>query len=174
MTVTGINIDQIVPTVHIAGVHNGAVYPGPVPHARCVAHDALSGTARCVLVTSATAHGKRLTATVTDRAGNSTTSSVTYRVLTVYLVGAKFVRGAFDVRVGTTYTVVALAATRPQYYDAAVYPQRPNPVDAKFHQTSRGRWALGVLMDRGMRTHRYWNIGVKIGRHLYATKVRVI
>ena len=86
----GINIDSIAPSVTINGVASGAIYTlGSVPAATCAETDNLSGldASGCVTsLTGGTANGVgtytfTATATATDRAGNTTVKTVTYRAV---------------------------------------------------------------------------------------------
>ena len=173
VTVTGINIDQNAPRVRVAGVRDGASYAGQTPRPRCVARDGLSGIAQCTLAQS-TAHGwTRVLATATDRAGNVARTRVSFRSLPIYLSGASYRHNRFTVRPGRTYTIIVSSVRRPRYYDATVYPRRPRQADHWFHRTGAHQWALGVTMQRAMRSHPLWNIGVKIGRTLHILTVRV-
>jgi len=175
VAVSGINIDRTPPTVHVSGVRQGALYSGRVPRAGCVARDALSGVKSCRLPTSTTADGVRhVRATAIFAAGNTATTTLSYRVLSVYIAGARYDRGAFDVRPGAAYTIVATGPVRPRYYDATVYPQRPTRAAVQFHRAGPNRWTLGVTIDRGMRSHPLWNLGVKIGAHLFVLRARVV
>jgi hypothetical protein len=86
-TVDGINIDQGKPTLTTADVNvQGGTYTlGAVPAATCTATDSLSGVDSCkVVVTGGNANGVggfSYTATATDKAGNSTTITGTYKVI---------------------------------------------------------------------------------------------
>lgn len=174
VAVRGINIDRTVPTVQIAGVRNGAVYGAIVPKARCYGRDALSGIARCTLVTHVRGDITHYTVRAFDKARNVASSSDSYRVLAIYLQGAAYRGGAFTVRIGHTYTLVAHATSRPIYYDAATYLQIPTKRDNGFRAAGYRRWALGITMTRGLHSHYYWNLGIKIGRILHTLKIRVI
>jgi large repetitive protein len=85
-TVTGLNLDHTAPSITFQGVTNGATYTlGAAPTPSCTASDALSGVAQTCAgtLTGGNANGVgqfSYSATVTDRAGNSTTSAVTFRV----------------------------------------------------------------------------------------------
>lgn len=84
-TVTGINVDKTAPAITIIGVANGATYNlGLVPQASYTAADALSGVAASSgSLTGGDAQGLgqfTYTVTATDKAGNTTTTSVTYTV----------------------------------------------------------------------------------------------
>ena len=84
---SGINIDATKPVVGITGVANGGMYTlGAVPAVGCTASDAGSGlTTPCVVtVTGGTPNGVgtfTASATATDKAGNTTSSSISYRVI---------------------------------------------------------------------------------------------
>jgi hypothetical protein len=174
VAVRGINIDTSRPAVAISGVRNGASYSGTAPRARCAATDRLSGVASCTLTSSVRGTRTTYRATATDRAGNTAITSVTVTVLAYYLAGAPYKDGAFTVRVGHTYTLVVNGAgTRPVFYDAAVYPRTPTKRDNAFLAAGHHRWTLGVYMQRNLRTHTYWNIGVKIGGTMHVIKIRI-
>ncbi|HEX3823088.1 MAG TPA: Ig-like domain-containing protein [Mycobacteriales bacterium] len=79
VTVAGINIDQVKPKVVIRGPKNGAVYHHKPPKARCVAHDPLSGVAKCVIHKRDLAARNLLIATATDKAGNVAHARLKYR-----------------------------------------------------------------------------------------------
>lgn len=85
-TVSGINIDGEVPTVSVAGVAAGTGYTlGAVPQATCAATDDVSTVASCNVSTPAGGLPNgvgtfTVTATATDRAGNSSTATISYRV----------------------------------------------------------------------------------------------
>jgi hypothetical protein len=87
VTVSGINIDTVKPTVTVGGVASGAVYTlGAVPTATCSASDSLSGLAGpcSISVTGGLSNGVgtfTFTATATDLAGNTQTVTGTYRVI---------------------------------------------------------------------------------------------
>jgi hypothetical protein len=86
-TVDGINIDQEKPTLTTADVNvQGGTYTlGSVPAATCTAKDTVSGLDSCkVLVTGGNANGVgtfTYTATATDKAGNTSTITGTYKVV---------------------------------------------------------------------------------------------
>lgn len=86
-TVGGINIDQESPTLTTAGVNvqGGSYTLGSVPTATCTATDSFSGVASCtVTLSGGNANGVgafTYTATATDKAGNTTTITGSYRVV---------------------------------------------------------------------------------------------
>jgi hypothetical protein len=171
VTVSGIDIDHTAPRLRVAGVGAAAVRRG-AGRPRCVAKDSLSGVASCRIKRHTAGGRTSYRARATDRAGNVTVVKGHYRTTTVTLAGARFRHGAYDVTLGRTYTLVVTAATRPTYYDAAVYPQRPTRRDKAFRAAGHHRWALGVTMSR-MGGHTYWNLGVKVGGTKRVLKVRV-
>ena len=102
-------------------------------------------------------------------------TSVTVTVLGYYLAGASYSHRAFTVRAGHVYTLVVNGTgRRPVYYDAEVYPRQPHKRDNAFHRAGHDRWTLGVYMQPSLRTHRYWNIGIRIGGTMHVLKIRVI
>ncbi|QGN34369.1 putative Ig domain-containing protein [Microlunatus sp. Gsoil 973] len=174
VVVRGVNIDLTRPKVSIKGPRDGATYKGSAPRARCAGLDRLSGVASCRLTKKT--HGDRISyrATATDRAGNTVHRSVASTVLAYYVIGARYRHGAFTVRAGHAYTLVAAGPRhRPVYYDAAVHPKRPGKRDNAFHRAGYRKWTLGVYLERGMHRHRYWNIGIKAGGTLHIIKIRV-
>jgi Bacterial Ig-like domain (group 3) len=176
VAVGGINIDTTPPKVHVTGIHNGAVYFGAVPKAHCVAKDPLSGVASCRITRHT--HGTRTTyrAVATDRAGNTSTVSGSYRTLGISLLPAPFRNGSFVVRTGhsgRTYTLVVHAKTRPTYYDAAQYPVRPHVRDRAMFAAGHDRWTLGLTMLPVLHAHRLWNLGIKIGHTLHVIRIRI-
>ena len=174
VVVSGISIDLISPHVSIGGVRDGATYDGAAPQAHCLGSDRLSGIASCRLTKSVRGTHVTYRAVATDRAGNVSRTSATITVLAYYLVGAPFENGAFTVHPGRVYTlVVTHSARRPVYYDATVYPLRPTERDNAFYRAGHNRWTLGILMQRSLRTHPYWNIGVRIGSTLHIIKIRI-
>jgi hypothetical protein len=91
-TVTGISIDKTDPTVSLDGgpAHGGTYYFGFVPEApTCSASDALSGLASPCSVSgySAAVGPHTVTASASDKAGNSDSASATYEVLAWTLNG---------------------------------------------------------------------------------------
>jgi hypothetical protein len=90
--VSGINIDKTAPTVDLVGgpAHGGTYYFGGVPAApTCSASDALSGLdGSCSVSGYGAALGTHtVTATVADKAGNSSSTSATYTVKAWTLAG---------------------------------------------------------------------------------------
>jgi hypothetical protein len=142
--------------------------------ARCVAHDDLSGIASCTRSVRHSGPATTVTAVATDRAGNIRATHVRYTSPSIAVADAPFARGAFVVKAGHGYTVVVRgSAIAPVYYDVAVSPSQPTSRDTAFHAAGHGRWVLGVAIDKRMRSHAYWNLGVKIGPTLHVIKIRV-
>jgi hypothetical protein len=174
VVVRDIDIDQVAPSVRVAGVRNGKVYEGAAPALRCVANDRLSGVASCTITKHTTGDRTKYRATAVDRAGNKTSTSGSYRSRAISIQGAPFVRGAFNVKLGHTYTVVVHSTKRPTYYDAAPVPTKPFVRDQPFRRAGHHRWALGVTMTQSLSGYKYWNIGVKIGKVMHVIRIRVV
>ena len=117
-TVSGINIDQEKPTLTTAGVNvQGATYTlGAVPAATCSATDSLSGLASCtVTVSGGNANGVgtfTYTATATDKAGNTSTVTGTFKV--IYRFDG-FLQPINDTahQIGTTTSIFKAGSTVP-------------------------------------------------------------
>jgi hypothetical protein len=180
IAVRGINIDAVMPSARITGVRNGAVYFGAAPAARCVAADALSRVAACRLTTKRHGETTTVTATATDRAGNVASTHVSYQTLTYYVRGATFHNGAFVLKEGHRYTLVALipGTSRPRLYDAAPSAQHPRRADLLMHadgkQDGLHRFTLTVRIDAGMHHYKYWNFGIKVGHTMHLVKIHPV
>lgn len=87
--VSGLNVDTVAPTVGFEDGFGSTHYYGSVPtYPACVASDALSGVASCVVTGGGTNVGTHtLTATATDVAGNTAEATLTYEVLAWTLKG---------------------------------------------------------------------------------------
>ncbi|MGY1778843.1 OmpL47-type beta-barrel domain-containing protein [Geodermatophilus sp. SYSU D01036] len=117
-TLDGIRIDQEKPTLTTADVNvNGATYTlGNVPAPTCTARDSFSGLASCtVTVTGGNANGVgtfTYTATATDKVGNRSTVTGTFRV--VYRFDG-FLQPINDTahQVGTSTSVFKASSTVP-------------------------------------------------------------
>jgi hypothetical protein len=174
VSITGINIDTVAPTLAVTGIRNGAIYYGTVPAARCVGHDALSGVIACTLTRTISGTTTRYRATATDRAGNTRSVVGSYRTDQITLQGATRIGQVYSVRTGQTYTlVVSNSSVRPVYYDASPYPQVPTRRDTAFRSGGYHRWVLGVTITNSLLSHRYWNLGIKIGTAMHIVTIRV-
>jgi hypothetical protein len=172
LVVKPINIDLRAPKVRVTGIRNGAIYDGAVPTAHCVAYDALSGVASCVITRRTHGTKTTFTATGTDKAGNKATVKGRYTTLGISFEGVTFSHGAFNVTNNHTYILVVHGASRPTYYDAAPYDTTPFHRDRTFIAAGHDRWALGITM-RNLSAHRLWNLGVKIGKTMHVVTIRV-
>jgi hypothetical protein len=85
---------------------------------------------------------------------------------------------AWNVDRTQTYTVTAIAKHQPEYVDAAPYPHRPSGNDFYFEREGtthgQGIWQLAVTIQTKLRSHLYWNIGVRTGSTLHVIKIRVL
>jgi hypothetical protein len=114
-----------------------------------------------------------VTATATDKAGNISTATVSYSVLRYYILCAPYQNGAFQVRGGHTYTLVALtsSSSRPRLYDATPVGTQPSQAGAYFQPAGReyglNRYTLTVPIGRNLNSHINWNFGVKDGSTMY-------
>ncbi len=169
VTVSGINIDTVPPTVSISGVQNGQTYTGTAPTPVCVGSDALSGLASCTLSSSQSGNQVTVTATATDEAGNTATATVSYFVLDFYVLNAPYSNGAYQLQGGQAYTLVALVptSTAPRFYNATPgneQPYAPGPYfQAGGRQGSLYRFTFIVTVPRGLNPSINWNFGVQVG-----------
>lgn len=171
--VSGLSIDRTAPTARVTGVRAGALYFATTASARCAGSDALSGVASCRLTRTRSGGTETLTATVTDKAGSTRSSSVKVHVTNTTIAGAAWKDGVWTVRQGRAYTLLAAGTVRPRYVDAAYAPRAPRGEDNWFQKTGTGRWAIGVTMGPSMRTG-LWNLGVRRGGHVTVLTVRVV
>jgi hypothetical protein len=115
-TVSGINIDNENPTITDVNVAGGYYTLGAAPAATCTATDSFSGVASCkVTVSGGTSNGVgtfTYTATATDKAGNTSTQTGTYKV--VYRFDG-FLQPINDTahQVGTSISVFKAGSTVP-------------------------------------------------------------
>ncbi|HEY4278811.1 MAG TPA: S8 family serine peptidase [Conexibacter sp.] len=79
VTVRGLKIDRVKPSVKITRARNGVTHRGTLPKTRCVARDALSGVVSCKLVKRVKGMTITYTATASDRAGNVRVARMTAR-----------------------------------------------------------------------------------------------
>jgi Bacterial Ig-like domain (group 3) len=172
--VKSINIDLVRPAVRVGGVRNGATYMGKAPTPRCLATDALSGVATCKVTTRKVGARTYFRVLATDRAGNQATSWGSFRTLTTYVQDAKFVKGAFQMKVGKRYVIIVSSTTRPRYYYAAVAPRTPTVSGPAFNPAGYHRWAMGVRASTAMKSHDYWNLGVRIGTSMKSIRIQVL
>lgn len=172
VAVAGINIDATAPTVALTGVTRRGRYFAAAPVGKCVGADRLSGLATCAVTRKRVGEVETITATATDRAGNVATTRMQVTVVPFMIAGASYSNGVYTLRKGRAYTLLAASTVQPRYVDAAWAPKAPKGLDNWFRRTGRTTWALGVVMDRSMRTG-YWNIGIKTGSRVQVVKVYV-
>ncbi|HET8971392.1 MAG TPA: Ig-like domain-containing protein, partial [Candidatus Nanopelagicales bacterium] len=171
VTVRGINIDRTDPVVKVRGVRAGKQYFGNAPSASCHARDRLSGIAECTLHEKR--HGDRViyVGKARDKAGNTAKSRVKVTVVTATVAGAAFRHGAYTMRTGEPYKLIAYGKKRPRYLNAAVFPNPPAGLGGRFHKVGDHRWKLRVTFKTLPGRHRYWNIGVKTGQQVQVLKI---
>ncbi len=87
---------------------------------------------------------------------------------------ATYQHGAYTVHRGQTYTLIAHARSRPRYVDASPAGRRPFGLDHYFHHAGTHRWKIAVTMNHNLRSHRFWNLGVKVGHTVHSIRVRVL
>lgn len=169
VTVSGINIDMVPPHVKVTGPVKGKTYFGAAPQAQCVASDMLSGLASCTLSASVSGSTVTDTGTATDHAGNVATFSVSFTVRDFFVQGAPISGGAFQLKEGHTYTIVALtkSTTQPRFYDAVPAGQTPHVAGSLLRkagsQAGLHRFTLRVVVPDNLSSSALWDFGVKTG-----------
>ncbi|HZZ96542.1 MAG TPA: Ig-like domain repeat protein, partial [Jatrophihabitantaceae bacterium] len=177
---TSISLDQTKPKVVVAGVTSGTTYIGKAPKARCLPSDSLSGVASCHIKLKTDAAGETTyTATAADRAGNTASTTGSYRVQRYYLREAIYdaSNNSYIVQTGIKYTLVALSLPRPHYYKPVRLHHKPHvdggKMSADGRQAGIPRWKLTVSFRRTLRKHTFWNIGVRTGTTVHSIMLRV-
>ncbi len=176
---TVVSLDRTAPTVTVRGVRHRGRYLGVVPRHTCQATDGLSGVASCTITATRGPRGPHvLTATAEDRAGNVATGRVVYRLTRQKILGATWDEGAWQVRRGRTYTLAAVAETRPRFARAVPGTDPPRRLGAWFERSGKvaglTRWTHRVPMTMPVGRTRAWTIGVKDGRAVHPVRVRLI
>jgi hypothetical protein len=175
VTVRGLNIDRVAPKVQITGITH-RTYQGQAPQAACKARDGLSGIARCRVTRHTSGDLVRVVATATDRAGNTSRTSKRYTLKHFYIAGVPFKDGAYQVRAGGTYTVVALTSSRvrPRYFNAELKGRTPTASSTLLNPSGRQaglyRWTVTVRIDTA--AGRTWDMGVLAGGTLHRITFR--
>lgn len=171
---TTVKVDRTRPTVKVTGIRNGGTYP-TLPKIGCAASDKTSGIASCVL--TRTVGGSTTTtfvATATDRAGNTSRSTVTIRRSPVLITGADYRGSIPTVKRGKGYTLVYTGKGTPRYVNAAPSPRAPKGDGGAFTKIGKNRWAYSVVFTKSLKKHPVWNFGVKVGKRTITVSVRVV
>ena len=109
-----VSIDLTAPAAKVTGVADGTVYNGPAPAATCEGSDALSGLASCTVTTTGQFPGVQVsTATAVDQAGNTTSSTVTYRTRHLWVGNVHPVKGVWPVPIGKSVSLLVVSKQRP-------------------------------------------------------------
>jgi len=177
VVVSPINIDQVKPSVKVTGAKNGTTVDAPgTAKLTCVAKDALSGLAApCKVTTHTTETTLTWTASVTDKAGNTATTSGKEGLIDYFVASAPLSAGRYVVTVGKTYTVEAFilsATTAPRYVFAAPAGQQPHPVGQAMTKIGPHLWAIRVHITMAMdKRFTHWTLGVKSGGILHTIPI---
>jgi hypothetical protein len=174
VAVTGINIDRTSPRVRITGTSATAPYFAAVPDGSCVARDRLSGIASCTVGHQRRSGTVTYAAKTRDKARNVSSARRSVQVSKFVLADAPYQLGSYTVHAGHTYTMLAVATSRPNYVDATPFPGAQRGEEDAFHKTRHHRGALGVTFSAAMLAHTYWNIGIRADGKVHMLKVRVV
>lgn len=173
VTVAGINVDLLSPSVQIAGPSQLRSYLLKAPAARCHAAERVSGIRSCTLTRrvtdSATGYVIHYSARATSNAGVTTKRQAVIHISAVALIGATWKRnGTYAVTPGHHYVLEVLSKTRPAYLNAAPSPLHPAPLNSYF--TADGSidgtplWSTPIKITPGFGLFPAWTIGVHRGR----------
>lgn len=158
--------DRTPPAVSVAGVTPGRLYVGTKPAATCVATDA-SGIALCTITRTVRPTRTTVVATATDRAGNTSARTVTYRTLAYEVRGAQYRGKAFSLKRGASYTVAGTVRSTGRVYG----PARLGTVAHAGKRLRHG--AVTVRIPRSAKIGSSWKIQVHQGARVYTLKVKV-
>ncbi|NPD04117.1 hypothetical protein HN031_05400 [Nocardioides sp. zg-1308] len=141
------NLDLTAPTASLTRVGDGRTYKGRARIAQCSGSDALSGVASCTVTTTGGPFGSMTsTATVTDLAGNTATSSATYEVLDVWVARSKQDGSSWTVRKGTWSSLHVMSTKAPKLrHSGAVKASRFRMVGRRGDIT---HWVASVRPER--------------------------
>ena len=169
VVVSPVNIDQVRPSVKVTGAKTGTTVDAPgTARLACAATDALSGLAApCKVTTHTTEKTLTWTATVTDKAGNTATTSGKEGLIDYFVASAPVFAGRYVVTVGKTYTVEAFilsATTAARYVFAVPAGQKPHPVGQAMTKIGPHLWSIRVHITKAMdKRFTRWTLGVKSG-----------
>jgi hypothetical protein len=171
-----INIDRSAPRITVTGARRGATYNAPGPRLRCHATDALSGLARpCRVAIHRSDTTLAWTATATDRAGNTAKSVGRAHLVDFFVAGARRTGGSFTVKVGSAYTVEAFISTAteaPTYVFAVPSGSPTHRAGQSMIKIGRHRWATRVRITPAMgRRFTHWTLRVLSGRTLHTIPI---
>lgn len=179
VTVSGINIDRSRPVVDVRGVRDHAVYEGAGPKPICKAHERVSGIASCRILLDASAprgdlqaRRVRYTLTATSNAGTCTRVSGSYEQLGIYLRGARYRHGSFEVTPGHTYTLLVRAENEPRYLYAAPKGATPAGGVLPFDHAGRHRWTLAIHLEADLgERYKHWTLGILTGKGVHRVRL---
>ena len=173
-TVTGINIDLTKPRVSAFFAQDGDRYfVGSVPPAGCSATDDLSGVYGCLGAVET--KGKELTyhALAIDQAGNQAEATAHVTTYNRGILDAPYADGAYTVRVGQAYTLVAKSTKRPQLLKPVAENKKPSSTGAKFTSTGDDTWSLGYTIPTSLKPGTTYDLGIKTTEK-YSIKIHVV
>jgi hypothetical protein len=183
-TTTGtfeVDVDTQAPSVAIAGVSSGAVLTaGKTSAVKCVANDSTSGVDSCTLkVTPAlTVVGKHTAvATARDKAGNTSTRSVTFSTAPV-ITGLP--AAGTVLRAGTYVTFTyTLRDAKGSLVDGTVAYLKPMAGSAKgaavnhAKRISTGKYQVRLYLAPSMAKSKTWTFGVTVGGRTFTRTYQV-
>lgn len=168
VTTAKVNIDRTKPKVAVSGVTKNKLYVGSIPKPKCVASDATSGVASCKITRQVTPTRTTLTAKAIDRAGNSSSTTTSYRTLAYTVRGTGYRGGEFELKAGKSYKLVGTVSAAGKVY---------GPVKAGKSTKSSVRLKSGkatVKLPKSAKVGSRYKIVVKVGSKSYTVKIKVV
>jgi hypothetical protein len=166
-TVTGIKIDRTKPTVAITGVTKNHLYVGSTPKPKCTGSDATSGIASCVLTRTVTPEHTTLKAKAVDKAGNSTTTTLTYKTLAYIVKGASYKSGQFVLKRGKSYHLYGTVRASGHVYG-------PAKIGSTAHKSATlHSGGASIKVPKSAKKGSHWKVLVKVGSKTYTVKITV-
>ncbi|MCW2752329.1 MAG: cell wall protein [Aeromicrobium sp.] len=166
-TVDGIDIDRTKPTVAITGVTKNKLYVGSTPKPKCTSSDATSGIASCVITRTVTPLHTTLKARAVDNAGNSSTTTLTYKTLGYVVRHASYKSGQFVLTRGKAYHLDGTVKASGRVYGPARIGSTAQE-SATLHHGS-----ASIKVPRSATKGGHWKVLVKVGSKTYTIKITV-
>jgi len=173
VTAGPVDLDLSAPAAKVVGVVDGKVYNGPPPAASCAASDALSGLVSCTVATTGGFPGTfASTATAVDRAGNSTTSTVTYGSRDLWIGRGEPEGGAWPVRIGKSVSLLVASQHPPTLAGRLV--RSSDGFRWAGHRNGISRWVSRVRVPASARPGDVIVYQVEIGGETRTVRLRAV
>lgn len=159
--------DTTAPAVSVGGVIAEKLYVGTLPTPTCVGADMQSGLASCVITRKVTPTRTTVTATATDRAGNVSTSTTSYRTRAYVVKGASYRNGQFTLTRGKTYRLTGTVKAVGTVYG----PARIGRTSVASDRLRNG--STTIRIPRSAKPGSQWKVLVRVGSTIHTVKITV-